>query len=133
MTTFLVFVAVLASGAVALAATGLPDSRFSRVLPGARPSRRSAAGAAVPADPGLAEPDPRLPPVLLPEDPQPSDIGRLRFSVGLRGYRMDQVDAVLDRLATALAERDAAVAERDAALAAAPRPPAADPGPPGQA
>ena len=58
----------------------------------------------------MLEPDPRLPPVLLPENVQPSDIGKLRFSVGLRGYRMDQVDAVLARLESALAERDAALA-----------------------
>ena len=39
----------------------------------------------------------------------PSDIARIRFSLGLRGYRMDQVDEVLDRLAAALAERDALI------------------------
>ena len=70
------------------------------------------------------EPDPRLPPVLLPENVQPADIGKLRFSVGLRGYRMDQVDAVLARLESALAERDAA-------LAAARRPPGETPEAPG--
>ncbi|MDK1359615.1 DivIVA domain-containing protein [Arthrobacter sp. zg-Y1219] len=94
MTIFLVFVAVLAAGAVALLATRHPPSRLPAVTR---------------AD-GLAEPDPRMPPVLLPEQVQPSDIERLRFSVALRGYRMDQVDAVLVRLASALAERDAALA-----------------------
>ena len=100
MTTLLVFLAVLAAGAVALLAAGLPLHRTS------------AAGRGAPGtggDPGLAEPDPRLPPVLLPEKVQASDIGRLRFSVALRGYRMDQVDEVLSRLAAALAERDAAL------------------------
>ncbi|WP_104052622.1 MULTISPECIES: DivIVA domain-containing protein [unclassified Arthrobacter] len=101
MTTFLIFVAVLAAGAVALAATGLPPFR----RPGTASGEPSSAG-----DPGLAEPDPRLPPVLLPEDVQPADLGRLRFSVAFRGYRMDQVDAVLARLEEVLAERDAALA-----------------------
>lgn len=35
----------------------------------------------------------------------------LRFSVGLRGYRMDEVDAVLDRLVAELEARDARIAE----------------------
>ena len=47
-----------------------------------------------------------LPPVLLPEDPGPSDVDRIRFSPGLRGYRMDQVDQVLDRLRDQLALKD---------------------------
>ena len=90
--------------------------------------RRRAGGVAGPVaagSPGLAEPDPRLPPVLLPDHVRPADIGRLRFSVALRGYRMDQVDAVLARLESALAERDAALA------AAAERPPGSDPRDPG--
>lgn len=48
---------------------------------------------------GLAEPIASLPPVLLPEHPVPADIERLRLAVGLRGYRCDQVDEVLDVLA----------------------------------
>jgi DivIVA domain-containing protein len=39
-----------------------------------------------------------LPPVLLPADAAPADVDRVRFSLGLRGYRMDQVDQVLDDL-----------------------------------
>jgi DivIVA domain-containing protein len=42
----------------------------------------------------------------------------LRFGVALRGYAMDQVDAVLDRLALELAARDARVAELEARLGA---------------
>lgn len=38
-------------------------------------------------------------------------IDSLRFTVGLRGYRMDEVDDVLDRLATELDARDARIAE----------------------
>ncbi|MCC3294905.1 DivIVA domain-containing protein [Arthrobacter sp. zg-Y411] len=63
---------------------------------------------------GLAEPDPRLPPVLLPQDPGADDISRLRLSVAPRGYRMDQVDAVLERLARALAEKDARIGRLEA-------------------
>lgn len=63
-----------------------------------------------------------MPPVLLPEDVQPADLGRLRFSVAFRGYRMDQVDAVLARLEEALAERDAALAAVQAAGRIPPRP-----------
>lgn len=47
---------------------------------------------------GLAEPDPVLPPVLLPVHPGKEDIDALRLSPGLRGYRCDQVDGVLDAL-----------------------------------
>ena len=114
MTTFLVFLAVLAAGAVALSATGLPARRRSSAVDPAAADPAAAAqalpGTGGAGDPGLAEPDPRLPPVLLPEHVQASDIGRLRFSVGLRGYRMDQVDAVLMKLSAALAERDAELA-----------------------
>jgi DivIVA domain-containing protein len=58
----------------------------------------------------LADPVRTLPPVVLPRHPEPADIGRLRFSPGLRGYRMEQVDEALDALAEALAERDAEIA-----------------------
>jgi DivIVA domain-containing protein len=34
------------------------------------------------------------------------DLVGLRFTPALRGYRMDQVDAVLDRLGQELADRD---------------------------
>jgi DivIVA domain-containing protein len=46
------------------------------------------------------------------------DVRGLRFGVALRGYAMDQVDAVLDRLAAELDARDARVAEVEAELAA---------------
>ncbi|MDQ0709484.1 DivIVA domain-containing protein [Arthrobacter woluwensis] len=52
---------------------------------------------------GFEEPAANLPAVLLPERPTPADVDRLRFSLGLRGYRMDQVDEVLDRLRDQLA------------------------------
>lgn len=44
----------------------------------------------------------------LPTGPlQPEDVRMVRFGMALRGYRMAEVDAVLDRLAAELAERDA--------------------------
>ncbi|MGX9900328.1 DivIVA domain-containing protein [Arthrobacter sp. SA17] len=46
-----------------------------------------------------------LPPVLLPAHPKPSDVDHIRFALGLRGYRMDQVDQVLDELRDELAGR----------------------------
>ena len=66
----------------------------------------------------MAEPLPTLPPVLLPEveDITAPDIEDIRFSVGLRGYRTDQVDQVLARLSAALEVRDQQIAElREAA------------------
>lgn len=55
---------------------------------------------------GREEPD--RPPVRLPEDRMVDaiDLNRLRFPVAFRGYRMEDVDRVLDRLAGELAERD---------------------------
>lgn len=63
---------------------------------------------------GLAEPLANLPPVLLPEHPQAADIDQIRFSVAFRGYRMDQVDEVLDRLRAELAAREAEIRDLQA-------------------
>lgn len=54
----------------------------------------------------------------LPEDRPvfPSDVERVRFDLALRGYRMDQVDEVLDRLADELTARDARIAELTGAV-----------------
>ena len=48
----------------------------------------------------------------------------MRFAVGVRGYRMDEVDDVLDRLSVEVAERDARIAELEQRLASrgVPRP-----------
>lgn len=61
----------------------------------------------------LAEPLPSLPPVVLPEtkDIAAQDIHDIRFAVGLRGYRTDQVDQTLERLTAAVKERDQEIAE----------------------
>ncbi|MER2134360.1 MAG: DivIVA domain-containing protein [Arthrobacter sp.] len=99
----LAFLAIAAVGAAALFASGRLGARR-------RGSEDGQAYRSVPAD-VLGEPDPRLPPVLLPEHPSAADIADLRFSVALRGYRMDEVDEVLGKLAAALLERDAALAQ----------------------
>jgi DivIVA domain-containing protein len=59
----------------------------------------------------MAEAYPDRPDLRLPDDRpiRPDDVDRLRFSVGLRGYRMSEVDAVLDRLSAELAARDAEI------------------------
>ena len=61
----------------------------------------------------MAEPLPTLPPVLLPEaqDVTAHDIQDIRFAVGLRGYRTDQVDQVLARLSAAIEMRDQQIAD----------------------
>jgi DivIVA domain-containing protein len=98
MTIFLVLIAILAVGATAFFAVGREWQGRGQAPPRDQPTLS-----------GLVEPTPNLPPVLLPDRPAPSDIARIRFSLGLRGYRMDQVEEVLDRLAAALAERDALI------------------------
>lgn len=47
------------------------------------------------------------------------DVDTLRFPMALRGYRMDEVDDVLDRLGVELMHRDVRLAELEAALQAA--------------
>ena len=61
----------------------------------------------------LAEPLPSLPPVVLPEAKNvvAQDISEIRLAVGLRGYRTDQVDQVLDRLTEAIEQRDQVIAD----------------------
>jgi DivIVA domain-containing protein len=76
---FLVFLAIAVVGAVLFLGTGMARSTRN---PGA----------------GLDESLPNLPPVLLPARAKASDVDRVRFALGLRGYRMDQVDEVLDEL-----------------------------------
>ena len=83
MSFFLVFLAIaLAAGLAWFAAGGV---------------RGRPAVEGEPAD-GFDEPPAQLPPVLLPEHPTPDDVDRIRFSLAFRGYRMDQVDQVLETL-----------------------------------
>lgn len=100
MSIFLLMLAVLLVGATAFFAVGWSRTRGAAVSP-----RQPAVVH------GLVEPTPTLPAVLLPDHPSAADIRNVRFSLGLRGYRMDQVDEVLDRLAAALEERDTLIAE----------------------
>ena len=86
---FLVFLAVVVVGAAAFLATGALRGGRSAV--------------------GLDETVPNLPPVLLPENASPSDVDAVRFALALRGYRMDQVDQVLDDLREQLAAKDAEI------------------------
>jgi DivIVA domain-containing protein len=60
---------------------------------------------------GLPEPTSSRPEVELPETVSAQDIDRLRFSVGFRGYRMDEVDEVLDRLSAELGARTEEIRE----------------------
>jgi DivIVA domain-containing protein len=61
----------------------------------------------------------------LPQPPwDAASVERLRFGVGFRGYRMDEVDAALDRIAAELAARDAALAELQPTGDPDPAPPA---------
>lgn len=56
---------------------------------------------------GLEEPSTSLAARGLPEGPAtPEAVNAVRFSPALRGYRMEEVDAVLDRLSGELARRD---------------------------
>jgi DivIVA domain-containing protein len=96
---FLVFLAIVLIGATALIGTDL----------GAGMLRRKRARTPLARDgfnDGFDEPVASLPPVLLPDDATPADVDHVRFALGLRGYRMDQVDQVLDDLRDQLAARN---------------------------
>ncbi len=99
MTYFLIFLAIIVGAATVFYVVGL---------------NRQDADAAIYED-SLGAPVASLPPVLLPAAPSPADVDRLRFSLGLRGYRMDQVDEVLDRLRDELALKDAEIARLETA------------------
>jgi DivIVA domain-containing protein len=72
-------------------------------------------------DPVTSQPDPGL-----PEAFTARDIEGVHFDTALRGYRMDQVDSVLDRLQDRLAEQERqleALRGHQEGLAASPREP----------
>ncbi len=55
-----------------------------------------------------------------PDQPfAPADLEAVRFPLAMRGYRMDLVDGVLDRVAAELAAKDAELAELHEQLRAA--------------
>lgn len=108
MSFFLVFLAIALVGAAFLLGTGRASHFFRR--------RGTDAGEPPALDDGFDQPVANLPPVLLPADAKPADVDRLRFAVGLRGYRMDQVDQVLDELRDQLATKDRKIADLGAEL-----------------
>lgn len=67
-----------------------------------------------------SEPDRLRDPLPADRPLTPSDLDELRLAVSPRGYRMSDVDDVLDRLGAELAERDARIAQLETALASAP-------------
>ncbi|WP_324612862.1 DivIVA domain-containing protein [Streptomyces specialis] len=81
----------------------------------------SSDGSGSPATGGLAgaEPGRLADPLPMDRPGGPSDVVRVRLPVAPRGYRMAEVDDVLDRLAAELAERDARITELETALAGA--------------
>ncbi|WP_461023392.1 DivIVA domain-containing protein [Thalassiella azotivora] len=93
MTLFLLLVALAVVGGVAAVATGRVRGGLDEPTT-SRPYRPL--------------PDARL---------TPDDVDDVRFPLGVRGYRMDDVDSVLRRLADELAERDAEIARLRRALA----------------
>jgi DivIVA domain-containing protein len=74
-------------------------------------------------DGSLADATTTMSHVPLPEDQlAPADIDELRFDTAMRGYRMSQVDGVIDRLRREIADLDdelTRVRESNAALATA--------------
>lgn len=83
MIWFLAIVMVLVLGGIAVVAAGAGGAM--------QPVHPDRPDATVPADRMLT----------------PEDLRAVRFSVGVRGYRMDEVDTLLERLAEELAQRDA--------------------------
>lgn len=98
MSFFLVFVAVVLAAVAILVGTDLAPRVFRR-----RTGEQ-------PFEDGFDEPVASLPAVLLPADAEPADVDRIRFAVGVRGYRMDQVDQVLDELRDQIARKDREIA-----------------------
>ena len=103
---FLVFLAIVLIGATALIGTDIGAGIMRK---------RRSRGQLI--DDGFDEPVASLPPVLLPADAKPADVDHVRFSLGLRGYRMDQVDEVLDDLRDQIASKDDQLASKQAELA----------------
>ncbi|MFF2315559.1 DivIVA domain-containing protein [Arthrobacter sp. NPDC058097] len=102
MSFFLVFLAIVLIGATALIGTDLGPGMLRR-------KRARAPFAGDGFSDGFNDPVASLPPVLLPDDATPADVDHVRFALGLRGYRMDQVDQVLDDLRDQLAARNAEI------------------------
>lgn len=98
MFLFLVVALAVVVGAVTLAVVG--GGEGDGPLPEAAPERLRDA---LPADRPVAR----------------ADVDSLRFPLAVRGYRMEDVDDALGRLAAELSERDARIADLESALAGA--------------
>lgn len=71
----------------------------------------------------LRDAAPERPDLTLPEGTlRGADVDRLEFTLALRGYRQEEVDEALDRLASQLREHDARIAELSARLSGSPDP-----------
>lgn len=67
-------------------------------------------------------------PLEIPDDELTADdVDAVTFAVGLRGYRMDEVDVVLDRVSSDLAERDERIRDLERQVAALQNPPPVQP------
>ncbi|XVX21245.1 DivIVA domain-containing protein [Actinomycetota bacterium] len=64
----------------------------------------------LPGEP-LSEAVSTVPDAYLPAVPTGADVARVHFDTALRGYRMSQVDDVLDRLQARIEEQDQVIAE----------------------
>ncbi|MGH3424063.1 MAG: DivIVA domain-containing protein [Nocardioidaceae bacterium] len=95
MTWFFVVVIVLVLGAAVVVAFG-------------RGARTEGAEVARPGGVRMGEAYDDRPDVVVPADRPlgPDDLDRVRFTTAVRGYRMDEVDALLARLRTELAARE---------------------------
>lgn len=66
--------------------------------------------------PVLADASPDAADLVLPEGPvHAEDVAAVRFPLAVRGYRMAEVDLVLERLAAELADRDRRIAQLEGA------------------
>lgn len=105
MSFFLVYLAIVLIAATLWAGAGGRGGVLRSLRRGSEPAADKVRENPI-LFPGFGQPPPNLPPVLLPADAEPADLDRLRFSLGLRGYRMDQVDQVLDELRDQIAAKD---------------------------
>ncbi|MCP8998553.1 DivIVA domain-containing protein [Pseudarthrobacter sp. RMG13] len=103
---FLVYLAIVLIAATLWAGAGGRRGILRSLRRGSEPATGSEAPENPILYPGFGQPPANLPPVLLPADAAPADVDRVRFSLGLRGYRMDQVDQVLDELRDQIAAKD---------------------------
>lgn len=110
MQSFLIFLAVVVLGAAIFFVVG--RSRPNKVPPKViERAVNSPDGQALLV--GLHEPTPVLPPTLLPEHPRAEDVQNMKLAVGLRGYRADHVDAVIETLTLEIERLHGLLEERD--------------------